>query len=361
MPRGQKKKNVTSTDVAKLAGVSPASVTRVFNPDWEMNIRPEIRAKVIAAAKELNYTPNAFARILAGSKTHLVAVVLGPATGPYYMQILLKFVYKFQLSGIQVLPFTVVAGMSYRELFERIKPFRVDAIILTSAASQAVYEPNETDIPVILFEQIINGLPIRSVCSDTFSGGRMVAEMLVENGHEKIALISGNGSNNQDFDREYGFVSKINEYGLKVWRTEVGVYAHYDSGRAAAYRLLAGAEHPDAIFCADDVIAMAAMDVIREEFHLSVPDDISIVGFHDIQNSGLPPYSLTTMHSPIDIMVDAAVNIINNLEAVDTEDKRLFAMRPIIRKSMRITNEKYSQMQQEWLDSTSTQMALHLN
>ena len=351
MPRGRKK-TVTSADVAKLAGVSPASVTRVFNPDWEMNIRPEIRAKVMAAANELNYTPNAFARMLAGRKTDLVAIVLGPVTGPYYSRVLLSFISKLQMQGKQVLPFTMAGGMSYRELFERIKPFRVDAIILTSAASPAVYEPNETDIPVILFEQVINGLSIHSVCSDSFAGGRTVAEMLVENGHRRIAFISGNGICNQDFDREYGFASRMNEYGLKVWRTEVGKYAHYDSGWDAAVRLLTGSERPDAIFCADDVLAMGAMDAIRDRFGLSVPDDISVVGFHDIQQASLPPYSLTTMHSPIDVMVDAVVGIIDGLGEKSRENEReLFTMKPVIRNSMRIENPRYEQLRRAQLET----------
>lgn len=359
MPRG-KKRAVTSADVARLAGVSPASVTRVFNPDWEMNIRPEIREKVIAAAKELNYTPNAFARMLAGRKTNLIAIVLGPVTGPYYSQILLRFIYKLQQCGKQVLPFSMAGGMSYHELFDHINPFRVDAIILTSAASNAVFEPNDTDIPVILLEQTINGLPVHSVCSDTFNGGRAAAEMLVENGHRRIAIISGNGNQNQDFDREYGFVSRMNDYGLKIWRTEMGSYAHYDSGREAARRLLAGQEHPDAIFCGDDLLAMAAMDTARDELGLSVPEDISIVGFHDIREAALPPYMLTTMQSPTDVMVDAVVEIIDHLDELKEPELRAFPMKPVIRKSMRIENDAYRRMQQAYLRSVQGDMVLRI-
>lgn len=101
----------------------------------------------------------------------------------------------------------------------------------------------------------------------------------------------------------------------------MAAYANYESGRAAAYRLLAGSEYPDAIFCADDVIAMAVMDVIRKEFTLCVPGDISVVGFHDIHEAALPPYSLTTMRSPIEVMVDAAVDIIGGLEGIKTPQK----------------------------------------
>lgn len=323
-----------------------------------MNIRPEIREKVIAAAKALDYTPNAFARMLAGNQTNLVAIVLGPAVGPYYSQILLQFLYKFQQSRKQLLPFSMTDGMSYHELFERIKTFRVNAIILTSAASGAAFEPEETDIPIILLEQVINGLPIHSVCSDTFSGGRALAEMLVENGHRNIAFVSGNGASTQDFDREYGFASRMNDFGLKIWRTESAIYANYQSGRDAARRLLAGRKYPDAICCADDVLAMAAIDVARDEFHLSIPDDISITGFHNIMEAALPAYSLTTMQSPTEVMVDAVVDIIERLDTIKEPETVSFPMKPVIRKSMRITDPRYIEMQQKWINSDANDLTV---
>jgi len=316
-----------------------------------MNIRPEIREKVLAAAKVLNYTPNAFARMLAGSKTNLIAIVLGPITGPYYSQLLLQFIYKSQKYRKQILPFSMPEGMSYHELFEQIKPFRVEAIILTSAVSGIAFEPEETDIPVILLEQVINGLSVHSVCSDTFSGGKAVAEMLVENGHRRIAFVSGNGMSNQDFDREYGFASRMNDYKLKIWRTEVGIYANYQSGKVAARRLLTGREYPDAIFCADDVLAMAVMDVARDELKLSVPEDLSVVGFHNIREASLSAYSLTTMQSPVEVMVDAVIDIINRLDTMKEPEIAIFPMKPVIRTSMRLENAKYIALQSETLSS----------
>ena len=324
-----------------------------------MNIRPDIRERVIAAAKELNYTPNAFARMLAGNKTNLVAIVLGPKTGPYYSQTLLRFVYKLQQCGKQVLPFSMEGGVDYKTLLERIKPFKVDAIILTSAAYAGVFELEVKDIPVILLELMVNGASVHSVCSDTYAGGKYVADMLVENGHKKIAIISGNGDLNQDYDREYGFVNRMHDYGLKVWRTEMATYARYATGCAAARRLMIGHEYPDAIFCGDDVLAMATVDTLRNEYGVSVPDDISVVGFHDINEAALPPYSLTTIRSPMDDMVDAVIDIIDRLDQLEAPVATMLPMKPIIRNSMRITNEKYSRMREQSLESSSEQGILH--
>ncbi|NLF26873.1 MAG: substrate-binding domain-containing protein [Clostridiales bacterium] len=321
-------------------------MTRVFNPNWAMNVRPEIREKVLAAAEALNYTPNAFARMLAGNRTNLIAIVLGPATGPYYSQTLLHFIYKLQQKGKQVLPFTMDGDRDYRALLEHIKPFRVDAIILTSAASSAVYEPSGTDIPVILLEHKINGAPVHSVSSDTYAGGKAVADMLVENGHRKIAFISGNGTMTQDFGRDYGFVSRMHDHGLTVWRTEMASYARYASGCVATRRLMIGREYPDAIFCADDVLAMSAIDVLRDEFGVLVPQGISVVGFHNIHEAALPPYALTTMQSPMDDMTDAVIDIIDCLDRAEEPMSSVFAMKPIVRNSMRITDPKYAEMRE---------------
>ena len=290
----------------------------------------------------------------------MIAIVLGPAIGPYYTQILLQFVYKLQQHQKQLLPFSMVSGMSYREVFEKIKPFRVDAIILTSAASGIAFEPDETDTPIILFEQVINGLSVHSVSSDTFSGGKKMAEMLVKNGHRQIAFVSGNGSYSQDFDREYGFVSCMNDFGLKVWRTESAVYANYQSGCAAVRRLLAGQEYPEAICCADDVLAMAAIDVARHEFHLSVPEDISITGFHDIRESALPAYELTTMQSPVEVMVDAVVDIIDRLDTVKDPITINFPMKPVVRRSMKIEDPLYDKMQREWMNSEKDSITMQI-
>ena len=101
------------------------------------------------------------------------------------------------------------------------------------------------------------------------------------------------------------------------------------------------------------MLAMAAMDTLRNEYGISVPDDISIVGFHNINEAALPPYSLTTMHSPMDDMVDAVIDIIDKLDQLEALVTAVLPMKPIIRNSMRITSEKYVQMQRQCMEFSS--------
>ena len=185
--------------------------------------------------------------------------------------------------------------------------------------------------------------------------------MLVRNGHRRIAFVSGNGSVTQDYGRDYGFASRMNDFGLKVWRTELAIYANYQSGQVAARRLLAGQEYPDAVFCADDVLAMAMIDVAKNEFSLSVPDDLSVTGFHNVKEAALPPYSLTTMQSPVEMMIDAVIDIIDRLDTIREPVSVKFPMKPVIRRSMKVIDPEYIELQRAWLDSDENRITFQLS
>jgi len=334
---------VTAADVAKLAGVSPASVRRVFNPDWSLNVKEDIKNRVEAAAKELNYTPNMYARMLASNRSNMIAVVLGSKTGKFYSQVFMQFLYQAQSRGRQVLPFTLKEDMELNKIVDVISQYRVDAIVVTSAANYLFEQPVSGDVPVIVFfDQVNEESNIASIQSDSYNGGQIVADILLDNGHEKIAFISGNGGKSKDFKRENGFADRMMARGIKLWKKEIGIYADYVSGRDAVDRIMSGEEHPDAIFCADDILAMAAIDTLRYSYNKSVPEDISVIGFHDIAEAALPAYALTTIHSPISELVQATLEYIEHIdEYKDGTFKRLLKMRPIIRETVRITNPEY--------------------
>jgi DNA-binding LacI/PurR family transcriptional regulator len=353
--RKNREKRVTASDVARLAGVSSASVTRVFNPNWEYNIKPAIKEKVLKAALSLNYTPNVHARLLAANsstKTNSIAVILGPTTGYFYANVVLQFVYKAQDQGKQVLLFTVNTSTAYKDLLNRVIQYRVDAIILTSAAYKMVYDLVKSEIPVIVFNYLgrkIKRVSISNFYGDSFQGGQFAADILLDNNHKKIAYISGNRLRDEDTERERGFVQRLREHEKTVWKTEKGIYSDYQSGFNAALRIVADRRYPDAIFCGDDALAMGAMDALRFKCNLSIPQDISIVGFNDIREASLPAYSLTTLNVPISEMVDATLRYIEDLNNPEQSCMQIFPMRPVIRNSVRLSNEKYLEEQKRTL------------
>ena len=339
-------KTVTAVDVARLSGVSPASVQRVFNPAWENKVKPETRDKVLRSARELNYAPNAFARILASNKTNIIAIILGPITGYYYSQVLVEFIYQLQNAGKQIMPFTTDENTSYEALIQSISQYRVDAIIMTSVANSMSYEPVNCSIPIIYFERVVDNAAVKCICSDTFNGGRMAADLLLDNGHKRIALISGNDLVVKDYEREYGFSGRLHERGVSIWRTELGRYSKYESGRAATRRIMNGHDYPDAFFCADDVLALGCIDVLRREYNVRVPGDISVVGFRDIGAISFSAYAITTVHSPVREMVTATLEYIQTMDhsGGDSLKTELFPMRLVIRDTVRITDPRYEKM-----------------
>ncbi|MEE8338493.1 MAG: substrate-binding domain-containing protein [Xanthomonadales bacterium] len=137
----------------------------------------------------------------------------------------------------------------------------------------------------------------------------MVANLLVDTHHERIAFIAGTQGEPTNRDREQGFASRLNERGEELYQRDEGDYT-FASGHAAAVRLLSLREPPDAIFCASDVMALGVIHAAKLEFHLSISKDLSVVGFDDIPAASWPGHQLTTIRQPVEKMTQKAVNIL---------------------------------------------------
>lgn len=309
---------VTSIDVARLAGVSQATVSRTFSGDT--TVTAKTRAKVMQAAEQLEYTPNAIARSLITQRTQIIGLVMAHLSSPFYPYVLEKFIQKFQTIGRQVLIFSAAANQEVDAVLPLALQYQVDALIITSAtlSSDMVKECVRAGTPVILFNRYMLGQQVSAVCCDNVEGGRLVADLLLDAGHKRIAYIAGSENTSTNRDREKGFSDRLRERGQSLLLREQGHYT-YELGYTAAERLLRRADPPDAIFCASDVMALGALDYAREQ-SLSVPDDLSIIGFDDIPMADWAAYSLTTVRQPIDQMIDTTVSLLQTqLDAPDSE------------------------------------------
>jgi len=301
-------RNVTSLDVARHAGVHQSTVSRALGDD--PNVAPETRARVIAAARALGYTPNAIARSLITRRTSLVAVVMAGLTSPFQPYVLEKFVQALGGAGLRPLVFTAPPGQEVDDILPAVLEYRVDALIVTSAtlSSARIDECARHEMPVILFNRSSPGSAASAVCCDNVEGGRLAANLLLDAGHRRLAYIAGSANSSTNRDREKGFVDRLWERGVTALDRERGDYT-YESGLAAARRLLARDAPPDAIFCASDIIALGVRDAAREAA-LRVPDDLAIVGFDDIPMAGWLPYDLTTIRQPVDRMIAATLALL---------------------------------------------------
>ena len=304
---------VTAEDVARTLGVSQSTISRAFS--MKASISDEMKLRVIKAASTLGYQPNVIARSLITRRTNMVAIVMANLVDPFYPVVLDELVQQVQARGFQTLLFVPSPGQAVDDIMPNLLQYQVDAIILTSATISSAMARicAARDTPVVSFNRYIPGLEIHAVSSDNIAGARLVADFLVTSGHERLAFISGQADATTSRDRRTGFVSRLKELGMRSCTQEEGGDFSYEAGYAATKRLLRRAARPDALFFASDVMAVGGIDAARE-IGLSIPEDVSIVGYDDVPMAALPSYSLTTIRQPVREMAQAAVDMLGLAE-----------------------------------------------
>jgi DNA-binding LacI/PurR family transcriptional regulator len=307
------KVSVTSADVARHAKVSQSAVSRTFSPG--ASVSPRMRERVLAAAKELGYRPNAIARAMISGRSGLIALLVAYLDNHFYPLALEQLARALQARGYQVLLFMTDTGDQDR-VVQQMLEYQVEGIVMASAtlSSSLARECAQTGTPVVLFNRYVPSSPTSSVTSDNIEGARQLGHLLADAGHQRIAFIAGHEDSSTSRDREAGFCKGLAERGQGLFARAVGAY-RLDAAAAAARQLFTQPEKPDAVFVANDHMAFAVMDVLRDELRLRVPQDVSVVGYDDVPEAGWGGYALTTVVQPSQAMVEATVEIL--LEQID--------------------------------------------
>lgn len=302
----------TAYDVARLAGVSQSAVSRAFTP--KASISDETRAKIVAAAGALNYRPNVIARSLITRRSRTIGLVAAYLQNHFYPDVLEAMSARLKQRGYHILLFTADASDPADPMLDEIIGYRVDGIILasTTLSSHLAAECRAAGIPVLLFNRTTSADGVSSVTGENVRGGGLIARFLAAGGHRRIAFMAGIEDSSTSRDREAGFLAGLAERSLALHRRVVGHY-RFDGAAAATRALLSDPEPPDALFCANDHMALAAIDVARHEFGLTLPHDLSIVGFDDVGPARWSSFSLTSFSQPVAGMVESAVDLITGL------------------------------------------------
>jgi DNA-binding LacI/PurR family transcriptional regulator len=308
---GEAQVNINSKTVAKMAGVSQATVSRVFNS--QVNIREETKRRVLDAGHKLGYYPNAIARSLTSRKSNLVAVVSIGTVNPYYHSNIVKISSEIQKSGRQTLFFVSPKEQELDDILAQILQYQVDAVIVLSAvlSTQMTRQCARVQVPVVVFNKYTVNKNVLSVCSDNVGAGWLVANYLYEKGHQKYAFIGSETFSGTSSDRQKGFLDCLAEKGIGNCIVRNVPYTYRD-GYEAMRSILQDASRPDAVFCAGDLMALGALDVARSEFGMDVPRDIAIIGFDNIPDASFEAYHLTTVEQKIDEMVRMTFDYLNN-------------------------------------------------
>ena len=301
-----------------------------------------MRDKVLAAAEALGYRPNVLARSLTTGRSRIIGLVVAYLDNQYYPVAIEKLCRALQDSGYHVLIFIAAqtaVDIDVDDVLQEIVDYQVDGIVMASVSMSSTLAQRclEEGVPVVLFNRTQDDPRCSAVTSDNFGGGGELARFLVAGGHERIAYIAGWEGASTQKDREAGFRAGLAESGRGVFARGVGNYSFADA-QLAARKMFGARNKPDAVFVANDHMAIAAMDVIRFELKLRVPDDVSVVSYDDAPQAAWPTYALTSIRQPTEAMVASVVGaLLARIERDEPEPHRVkLPGRLIVRGSARI-------------------------
>ena len=299
----------TSSDVARLANVSQSTVSRVFSDTCKLS--DETRKRVLEAAKQLGYRPNKIARSLVSNRTNIIGIIVMNNESPFYATLTNLMITACRKFGFCCMVIRQTPGEQGIDTVTRALDYRVDGIVVTAIedSKSASEICRQSSVPIVLLNRYIAGAGVDSVCCDNLEAGSLAAQYLLDNGHRTIACLMGDAAASTTRDRLAGLRSKAEERNISIDWVEYGSYS-YESGREMCRKLLADGKRPDVIFCSGDIIAFGAMDVLRYELGLRVPEDISVMGFDDTAETAWASYNLTTMRQPYEELVETACQLL---------------------------------------------------
>lgn len=337
-----RRRQATSYDVARAAGVSQSAVSRAFAA--RAPIAEATRQRVLAVARELGYQPNAIARSMSSARhaeiqrTGIIGLIVTRLRDPFFAQTIDLFSRAFQVRGWHLLLFTVESEAEVDRALTELMRFKIDGAIVMSAlmSDHMAGVCRQAGIPVVLYNRRAARSDASSVCIDNVEGGAQAAALLLRTGHARIAFLGGSRHDATSDDREAGFNAALARAGVRPYAREEGDFT-FESGVEAAKRLLVLPERPDAVFCASDVMALGVLQAAQAYFDLRVPQDLSILGFDDIPAAAWPRHQLTTIRQPYCTMVREAVEmLIRRLDAADAPGQGVvFAGQLILRGTVR--------------------------
>lgn len=290
----------TVLDVARDAGVSPMSVSRVINN--KKNVSGELRRRVLAAAKRVGYQPNLAGRLLRSQQATRVGVLYGNPSAAYLNELMLGVLEGAMQAGAQVEVERCNTPRGYRRAAERLLDAHVDGILLPSPVStslRTIHELKQADVSVIAVGTTKSVDGVSSIGMDDFKAACAITRYVIGLGHRNIAFIKGHSQHEPAVRRTLGFLDTTKNFGIDVPEYYIadGKFT-FKSGLAAAERLLSVKPRPSAIVCSNDDMAAATIATALR-LGISVPRDLSVTGFDDTPVSTIIWPTLTTVHQPV--------------------------------------------------------------
>ncbi len=312
------RRRITSYDVARTAGVSQTTVSFVLNEVAEANISDETRRRVLAAAEELGYVPDAAAQALARGRTQIVGVVVTTLADPFIGALVQAIESAAHEQGFVVI-LASSSDIPEREMaaVRMLQSRRVDGVIVASSRVGALYQGHleQPRVPVVLINSLAQGSGqlVFSVGVDNRHGGSLATAHLLDKGHRRIAYVASPPDRHDNQERLAGYRQALAAVGLVFDPALVlpGT-GSTEGGRRALPLLLALDPRPSAVFCYNDMTAIGLIDAAHAA-GLDLPGDLAIAGFDDIVFAQFCRPPLTTIAQPIAALGRGAIDLMQAL------------------------------------------------
>jgi LacI family transcriptional regulator len=298
----------TSHDVALEAGVSQPTVSRALRGD--PRVTDATRRRVLLAAERLGYVTSDRGRSLATRRTSRIGVVVEDLDNPFYLELLDALHERLERADVRMIVFT--PQRNDPERVERLVDGSIDGVILTTTHldSPLPAQLRSRRFPFVLLNRIVDDAACAACSVDNRQGAVALTEEMLRAGHRAIAAIFGPETTSTGRDRERGIRAVLADAGVPLpdERTRRGRFT-YESGHRGCLELLAARDRPTAVLCANDVVAIGAINAAHA-LGLAVPDDVSIAGFDDIAMAAWDVFQLTTVRQDLRRMAETAVDLV---------------------------------------------------
>lgn len=301
-------KRTRAADVAAIAGVSESAVSRTFR---DGSVSAHVRQRVLAAARELGYRPNAMAQALLTRRSNVIAILMTTNTNSHFPEVLSALSHAADAHRMRVMLFTVDDPLQVSDVVDQILSYQVDGVLsLTEVPAADARILESQGVELVLYNRARADYAANLVSCDHRAAGRVLGEHLLALGHRDFAMVEGPQRSSLALDRAQGVYDALAEAGIERRAVPVAIGDFgYESGRAGASALLSGKAKVTALVCVSDVMAIGAIDEASSR-GLHVPDDLSVAGFDGVPAGTWDRYRLTTMRQPLPQLADAAIETI---------------------------------------------------
>jgi len=290
---------VTIRDVAKEAGVSATTVSRVFN-HGDL-VTEETRERVMKVARQMGYRPNATAKSLSQGRTDAIGIVLPAPHGEFFSEVIRGIDEVAQSSGHHILISSSHYSFSESEAALQALPGRVDGLLImtTHVRAKALIDSVSLDVPTVFMNSALHEPGYDAFDIENREGTRKAVTHLVERGHSKIGIVKGPIDSFDVQERMLGYHDALAEAGIDP-EAQVHIRGDFtqESGYEAGETLLKMDALPDAVFFCNDYMAIGAMASLQEA-GVQIPGDLAVAGFDDIPSARYSSPSLTTVQVPV--------------------------------------------------------------